>query len=100
MHTIAPDYRRRNRVFKALNKPMTYLGVERTAFFFVCISAVAAFNLFNSLAAGLAIFAGGYVIGYRLTHEDPALLRIVGRAEKNKQRYDASKLSPLSVEVR
>ena len=39
--------RRRNRVFKSLHKPLTYLGVERTLFFFVCVSAVGAFNLFN-----------------------------------------------------
>ena len=27
--------RRRNRVYKSLHKPLTYLGVERTVFFFV-----------------------------------------------------------------
>jgi hypothetical protein len=38
--------RRTNRVFKSLHKPLTYLGVERTLFYFVCVSAVGAFNLF------------------------------------------------------
>jgi hypothetical protein len=51
--------RRRNRVYKSLHKPLTYLGVERTVFFFVCVGAVGAFNLFNSLLAGLAVFVGG-----------------------------------------
>ena len=37
-----------NRVYKSLHKPLTYLGVERTLFFFVCVAAVGAFNLFNS----------------------------------------------------
>ena len=32
--------RRRNRVFKSLHKPLTYLGVERTLFFFVCVGEV------------------------------------------------------------
>ena len=38
---------RTNRVFKSLHKPLTYLGVERTLFYFVCVGAVGAFNLFN-----------------------------------------------------
>ena len=44
--------RRSNRVYKSLHKPLTYLGVERTLFFFVCVAAVGAFNLFNSLSPG------------------------------------------------
>jgi hypothetical protein len=55
--------RRRNRVYKSLHKPLTYLGVERTVFFFVCVGAVGAFNLFNSLLAGLAVFVGGFAFG-------------------------------------
>jgi hypothetical protein len=43
---------RTNRVFKSLHKPLTYLGVERTLFYFVCVAAVGAFNLFNSILAG------------------------------------------------
>ena len=53
---------RRNRVFKSLHKPLTYLGVERTLFYFVCVGAVGAFNLFNSILAGIAVFIGGFVI--------------------------------------
>ena len=29
-----PNLKRRNRVFKSLHKPLTYLGVERTVFYF------------------------------------------------------------------
>ena len=50
--------RRRNRVYKSLHKPLTYLGVERTLFYFVCVGAVGAFNLFNSLVAGTIFFIG------------------------------------------
>ena len=39
---------RTNRVFKSLHKPLTYLGVERTLFYLVCVAAVGAFNLFDS----------------------------------------------------
>ena len=49
---------RRNRVFKSLHKPLTYLGVERTLFYFVCVGAVGAFNLFNSILAGVAAGTG------------------------------------------
>ena len=38
---------RSNRVFKSLHKPLTYLGVERTLFYFVCVGAVGVFNLFE-----------------------------------------------------
>ena len=44
---------RTNRVFKSLHKPLTYLGVERTLFYFVCVGAVSAFNLFNSILGGM-----------------------------------------------
>ncbi|GAA3766788.1 hypothetical protein [Terriglobus aquaticus] len=46
---------RRNRVYKSLHKPLTYLGVERTLFFFIAVAAVGAFNLFNSLLAGIIV---------------------------------------------
>src|SRR6185437_5318598 len=91
--------RRRNRVYKSLHKPLTYLGVERTLFFFVCVAAVGAFNLFNSLLAGLAVFFGGFAFGHWVTNADPAFLRILARSERYKTRYDASKQSVPRVEV-
>jgi hypothetical protein len=51
--------RRTNRAFKSLHKPfkpLKYLGVERTLFYFVCVGAVGAFNLFNSILAGIGVF--------------------------------------------
>jgi type IV secretory pathway TrbD component len=93
------DSRRRNRVYKSLHKPLTYLGVERTLFFFVCVAAVSAFNLFNSLLAGIAVFAGGFAFGIWATNTDPAFLRILAKSEKYKVRYDASKQRIPRVEV-
>jgi hypothetical protein len=60
MTDMKPQTRRTNRVFKSLHKPLTYLGVERTLFYFVCVGAVGAFNLFNSILAGIAVFIGGF----------------------------------------
>jgi type IV secretory pathway TrbD component len=91
---------RTNRVFKSLNKPLTYLGVERTVFYFVCVAAVGAFNLFNSILAGMAIFVGGFAFGHWATNSDPAFLRILAKSERYKARYDAAKQQVPRVEVR
>lgn len=90
---------RRNRVFKSLHKPLTYLGVERTLFYFVCVGAVGAFNLFNSILAGVVVFIGGFFFGHWVTSSDPAFLRILARSERYKARYDAAKQSVPRVEV-
>lgn len=91
---------RRNRVYKSLHKPLTYLGVERTLFFFIAVGAVGAFNLFNSLLAGIIVFVGGFAFGSWVTNVDPAFLRILARSEKYKVRFDAQKQGVSRVEVR
>ena len=91
---------RTNRVFKSLHKPLTYLGVERTLFYFVCVGAVGAFNLFDSILAGAAVFVGGFAFGYWATNSDPGFLRILAKSERYKLRYDAAKQSVPRVEVR
>jgi len=92
--------RRRNRVFKSLHKPLTYLGVERTIFYLVCVGAVGVFNLFESLLAGIVVFVGGFIFGRWLTNADPAMLRVLAQSERFKARYDAAKLDIPLVEVR
>ena len=100
MEGTKPQKRRINRVFKSLHKPLTYLGIERTLFFFICVGAVGAFNLFNSLLAGIAVFLGGFAFGHWVTNTDPALLRILAKSERYKLRYDAAKQAIPQVEVR
>ena len=90
---------RTNRVFKSMHKPLTYLGVERTLFYFVCVGAVGAFNLFNSILAGIAVFIGGFVFGHWVTNSDPAFLRILAKSERYKLCYDAAKQQVPHVEV-
>ena len=92
--------KRSNRVFKSPHKPLTYLGVERTVFYLICVSAVGAFNLFNSILAGIAVFIGGFAFGHWVTNSDPAFLRILAKAERYKTRYDAAKQQIPMVEVR
>jgi type IV secretory pathway TrbD component len=100
MADLQPQQVRFNRVFKSLHKPLTYLGVERTLFFFVCVGAVGAFNLFDSLLAGIAVFIGGFAFGQWVTNSDPAFLRILAKSERYKPRYDAAKQQVPRVEVR
>ena len=100
MADVKTNRKRINKVFKSLHKPLTYLGVERTLFYLVCVSAVGAFNLFNSILAGIAVFIGGFVFGHWVTTSDPAFLRILAKAERYKTRYDAAKQSIPMVEVR
>ena len=90
---------RANLVFKSLHKPLTYLGVERTLVYFVCVGAVGAFNLFNSILAGVAVFIGGFAFGHWVTNSDPAFLRILAKSEHYKLRYDAAKQFIPRVEV-
>ena len=90
---------RTNRVFKSLHKPLTYLGVERSLFYFVCVGAVGAFNLFNSILAGIAVFIGGFAFGHWATNSDPAFLRILAKSERYKLRYDAAKQQVPRAEV-
>jgi len=91
---------RTNRVFKSLHKPLTYLGVERTLFYVVCVGAIGAFNLFSSILAGIAVFIGGFAFGHWVTNSDPAFLRILARSERYYVRYDAAKQQIPRVEVR
>jgi hypothetical protein len=76
------------------------MGIERTLFFMVCVSAVGTFNLFNSILAGIVVFIGGAFFGHWATNSDPAFLKIIGRSEKFKLRYDAAKQKIPNVEVR
>src|SRR6202158_1539152 len=99
MSDTAQRKQRTNRVFKSLHKPLTYLGVERTLFYFVCVGAVGAFNLFNSILAGMAVFIGGFAFGHWVTNSDPAFLHILAKSERYNVRYDAAKQRVPHVEV-
>ena len=43
-----------------------------------------AFNLFNSILAGIAVFFGGFAFGHWVTNSDPAFLRILAKSEGHK----------------
>ena len=89
--------RRTNRVFKSLAQAAHHLGVEGTLFYFVFVGAVSAFNLFNSILAGIAVFVGGFAFGRWVTNSDLAFFRILARSEHYKHRNDVAKREILRV---
>jgi type IV secretory pathway VirB3-like protein len=94
-----PVAKRTNRVFKSLHRPLTYLGVEGSLFFMVRVTAVGCFNLFDSILAGVVVFVARFLFGHGVTNTDPAFLRILGRADRLKPRYDTAKQQIPNVEV-
>lgn len=86
-----------NRVYKSLHKPLTYMGVERMLFYFVCVTALAFFVLFSSLLAAVIVWAGGFMFGQWATEKDPQWLKIMGKNYNT--RYDAAKQQVPNVEI-
>src|SRR2546428_14073100 len=98
MPDTAQQKHRRNRVFKSLHKPLTYLGVERTLFYFVCLGAVGTFNLFNSILAGIAVFIGGFFFRHLGTKSESPFLRPPAKVGRYKLRHDAAQHQSPRVE--
>ncbi|QHN02920.1 TrbC/VirB2 family protein [Granulicella sp. WH15] len=48
----------------------------------------------------IAIVLGGYIFGRWITTTDPAFLKIMGKSERFKLRYDAAKQQVPNVEIR
>jgi len=84
----------RNQIHRALNKPLTILGVERKLFFFSMLVAAGVFNFFGSLLGGLLMFLVLFIAARMATTQDPQLLRILLNASKFKSRYDPAKREP------
>ena len=92
--------KRVNRVYKSLHKPLTFMGVEKKLFLIICASAASAFDIFNSILAGIAVFVGGYAFGSWATEKDDIFLQLLVKSEKFNRRYDAAKQSVPRVEIR
>lgn len=79
-------------VHRALYRPLTVCGVERRLFFLALLGGVVAFNLFYSLAAGLALFGALFAAARWSTSHDSQALRILLRQGSLRQCYDAAKV--------
>jgi type IV secretory pathway TrbD component len=91
---------RRNKVFKAMNRPLTVLGAERRLFFVALIAGGAVFTLVHSLIGGIALFIAGVVIARIATKYDVEILRVLFNSGKFRRRYDPMKNDPVEITIR
>lgn len=99
MMPSAGSAKRRTHVYRSMNRPLTYMGIERTLFLLIGVSTAAVFNLFDSLPAAAIVFVGGLFFGVWATGTDPAFLRIILGSSSSKPRYDAFKRKTTSVRI-
>jgi type IV secretory pathway TrbD component len=91
---------RRNKVFKAMNRPLTVLGAERRLFFVALITGGAIFSMLHSLLGGIGLFIVGVIIARIVTKHDVEILRILFNSTKFRRRYDPTKWEPTEITVR
>jgi type IV secretory pathway TrbD component len=91
---------RRNKVFKAMNRPLTVLGAERRLFFVALITGGSIFSMLHSLLGGTGLFIVGVIIARIVTKHDVEILRILFNSTKFRRRYDPMKWEPTEITVR
>ncbi|MFP5228342.1 MAG: VirB3 family type IV secretion system protein [Acidobacteriota bacterium] len=91
---------RRNKVHKAMNRPLTILGAERRLFFVALIAGGAVFSLMHSLLGGILLFVVGVVIARIATKHDVAVLRVLFNSGKFRRRYDPMQWEPTEIQIR
>ena len=90
---------RQNKVYKAMNRPLTVLGAERRLFFVALISGGSIFSLLHSLLGGIGLFIVGVIIARIATKHDIEILRILFNSTKFRRRYDPMKWEPLEIRI-
>jgi type IV secretory pathway TrbD component len=90
---------RHNKVFKAMNRPLTILGAERRLFFVALISGGAIFSLMHSLLGGILLFVVGVIAAQRATKYDVEILRVLLNSTKFRRRYDPMKWQPAEIRI-
>ncbi len=90
---------RQNKVFKAMNRPLTVLGAERRLFFVALISGGAVFSLMHSLVGGIVLFVAGVIAARRATKYDVEILRVLLNSTKFRRRYDPMKWQPTEIQI-
>ena len=91
--------RRANKVFKAMNRPLTVLGAERRLFFVALISGGAIFSLLHSLLGGIGLFIVGVIIARVATKHDVEILRVLFNSSKFRRRYDPMKADETEIRI-
>jgi type IV secretory pathway TrbD component len=91
---------RRNKVYKAMNRPLTVLGAERRLFFVALIAGGAVFTLMHSLIGGIVLFIIGVIVARIATKHDVEILRVLFNSGKFRRRYDPMKSDATEISVR
>ena len=91
---------RQNKVFKAMNRPLTVLGAEHRLFFVALVSGGAIFSLMHSLLGGILLFVVGVIAARRATKYDVEILRVLLNSSKFRRGYDAMKWPETGIEVK
>jgi len=82
---------RRNKIFKAMNRPLTVLRAERRLFFVALITGGAIFSMLHSLLGGIGLFIVGVIIARIVTKHDVEIFCILFNSTKFRRRYDPMK---------
>ena len=90
---------RRNKVFKAMNRPLTVLGAERRLFFVALITGGAIFSMLHSLIGGIGLFIVGVIIARIATKHDVEILRVLFNSSKFRRRYDPMKNDETAIRI-
>jgi type IV secretory pathway TrbD component len=90
---------RQNKVFKAMNRPLTVLGAERRLFFVALITGGAIFSMLHSLLGGIGFFIVGVIIARIVTKHDVEILRILFNSTKFRRRYDPIKADETEIHI-
>jgi type IV secretory pathway TrbD component len=91
---------RRNKVYKAMNRPLTVLGAERRLFFVALIAGGAVFTLMHSLIGGIVLFIAGVIVARIATKYDVEILRVLFNSGKFRRRYDPMKSEEAEISIR
>lgn len=91
--------RRANKVFKAMNRPLTVLGAERRLFFVALLSGGAIFSLLHSLLGGIGLFLVGVIVARIATKHDVEILRVLFNSGKFRKRYDPMKVDETAIRI-
>jgi type IV secretory pathway VirB3-like protein len=83
-----------NPVFRALNRPLLVLGVERKLFFFLLTSCFALFVVMSALLPSLILFLTLWTGAKLATSVDPHVFAIAMNTRRQSVRYDPAKFSP------
>lgn len=91
--------RRSSPVYKTLNKPLTIMGIERTAFATALFTAAGFQILFSSFFGAIAIFAILLYLARLVTYKDPMMLLFIVQALSGafNTYYDPCKYTPTTI---